>query len=155
MKYFAYFIISVVAIAVIAGFFVVGSPQTTRLQRFDEQRIQNLQFMQSEIVNYWRSKEMLPQILTDLEDPVRGIKIPKDPDTAKSYEYQTVDSQTFKLCADFSLPAENGAVSPQVPVYVQPESGAQYGQNWQHDEGRFCFERKIDKDLFPLYKSLD
>lgn len=155
MRYFTYIIISIVALAVIAGFFVVGSPQTMRLQRFDEQRIQDLQFLQSEIVNYWRSKEMLPPTLADLEDPVRGVKIPKDPDTSKEalYEYRIVDSQTFQLCANFSLAAENGTVAR--PVYLTPETSPQYGQNWEHDAGRVCFERKIDKDLFPPYKAVD
>jgi len=62
-KVFAYATSTILLVAVIAGFFIVGSPQEGRLRRFDEQRVQNLQFLQSEIVSFWINKERLPKSL--------------------------------------------------------------------------------------------
>jgi hypothetical protein len=46
------------------------------------------------------------------------------------------------LCATFSLTGNSSSASAYAP----------YGdQNWQHETGKVCFERTIDKDLFPPY----
>ncbi|MBI2024938.1 MAG: hypothetical protein HYT03_02555 [Candidatus Harrisonbacteria bacterium] len=141
MKYFAYGIIGVVAASVIAGFFIVGSPGTERLRRFDEQRIQHLQIIQSEILNYWINKERLPSVLSELQDSIRGFVVPKDPESGADYEYIVRGPEEFTLCAVFAL--EN---QPNARV-LSPEPYASE-QNWQHGIGKFCFDRKIDKELY-------
>ncbi len=150
MKYFVYFVIAVVIIAVVAGFFIVGSPQEGRLRRFDERRIQDLSMIQSTVVDYWQSKQELPPNLDALKDDLRGITIPADPETGSSYTYSISGAQTFELCANFALPAveESNAYLPKV-AYPYPERP--YGltsSNWNHSEGYACFERVIDPDFF-------
>jgi len=156
MRYFVYIIIAVVAVTVIAGFFVAGSPQEERLHRFDEQRISDLQFLQAEIINFWQRKARLPSDLSEIEDSIRGVFTPLDPETAAPYEYNVIDEEAlkFELCTVFSLPSlEEETLAKPVPVRA-PES-AFYGQNWQHDLGRTCFERAIDEDLYkPLFESV-
>jgi hypothetical protein len=154
MKYFVYAIIAVVAALIIAGFFVVGSPREERLRRFDERRVQDLQFLQSEIVNYWRGKEKLPDNLAELEDSIRGTKIPSDPENTQPYVYEVLGAESFKLCAIFSL-AGAGTPLIQSPEPASVESSELLGQNWDHRGGPTCFERRIDKDLFPPYKKTD
>ena len=150
MKYFIYFVIGLVGVAVIGGFFIVGSPQEGRLRRFDDRRIQDLSTIQNVIVDYWQSKQELPPNLESLEDDLRGISIPIDPDTASSYGYSIKSPRTFELCANFSLSILDQSEAV-VPKGVYPYSERPYGitsSNWAHDAGYVCFERTIDPDFF-------
>lgn len=150
MKYFIYIVIAVVAIAIIAGFFIVGSPNKARLLAFDGQRVQDLQFIQSEIVNYWQSKVQLPPNLAALVDPIRGVVIPRDPKTSADYVYEIKDAVklTFNLCATFNLTSE---IDTSTTMPVPPPLGTYLNQNWTHSAGYHCFERIIDKDLYPPF----
>lgn len=148
LKKFVWSISALVAIVVIAGFFIIGSPAKERIRRFDEERINNLQSIQFAIVNYWTNKRILPENLSVLEDPISGYKIPTDPQTNESYEYNIKGSESFELCAVFGLPGDSqnsGLESPR-------PTGGDYSQNWDHSAGRVCFERIIDPQLYPLPK---
>src|SRR3989344_1036136 len=105
MKLFIYAVISVVAISVIAGFFIVGSPKEERLRDIDERRVGNLQFLQSELINYWINKGKLPDKLSDLRDDIRGVAIPMDPETGVEYGYNIKNPESFSLCAVFARPS--------------------------------------------------
>ena len=67
-KILAWTLSFVILASIIVGFFIIGMPAVQRDRRFDEQRIENLQMLQSQIVNYWTQKEVLPQNLGGLED---------------------------------------------------------------------------------------
>lgn len=151
MKYYAYTIIAIVAAVVVAGFFIVGSPKTARLIEQDNQRVANLQMIQSEILNFWMNKAKLPKLLSDLEDDIRGVRIPSDPETGAAYTYTVTGAQSFTLCAVFAKPSLNSSVAMGKPVSAIREPYAYpYGQeNWEHDAGSICFDRKIDKELYP------
>lgn len=149
MKYFTYLVIAIVAGAVIAGFFVVGSPNQERLRKFDERRIQDLQFIQSEIINYWLKKGELVKLLPLLEDSVRGVTIPKDPLVGADYSYELRDAASLKfaLCADFALPSLSLEQS-RAPKMAYPVVGYYSDQNWEHNAGFVCFERTIDPEIY-------
>lgn len=144
MKYFIYTIIVLVVLAVIAGFFVVGSPQEERLRRFDERRVQDLQIIQSEIINYWQRKGILPNNLADLRDNIRGFLPPTDPVTGEQYGYaaRNASQLVFTLCATFARASEAVGTPAKTVAYYEP-------QNWQYSAGHFCFERTIDPQLYP------
>src|SRR3989344_6217490 len=144
MKLFIYGVIAVVAVAIIAGFFIVGSPFEERIRRFDDRRVSDLQNIQSEIINYWVSKEALPRALSDIRDDIRGIVIPKDPETGAEYEYAVRGNLAFALCATFSRRSETTDSSTPKPALDQYYRG----ENWEHGEGRVCFERTIDPDIY-------
>lgn len=151
---FAYIIIGVLAAHIVAGFFIVGSPKEERLRRFDEQRVGHLQFLQSEILNYWIRRDNLPPALQDLESDIRGVTIPTDPVTGESYGYEVRGDLVFALCANFSLPsleAEAARVPKPVPVF-EPHIGPFGVQNWEHDAGLVCFERTIDPEFYEDIK---
>ena len=150
-KYFVYAVIILVAAAAIAGFFIVGSPQKERLRKFDERRISDLQFLQSEIINYWIKKEKLPENLVLLKDDIRGVQIPKDPESGAEYGYEILSLESFKLCANFVLPSF-GAKNAGVPRPAYPEAGYYSESNWDHEAGPACFERKIDKEIYKPEK---
>lgn len=151
MKYFVYTIIGIVTIAVIAGFFIVGSPKEERLRRFDEVRVQDLQFLQSEIINYWMNKNLIPENLLLLRDDIRGVNIPRDPETGNEYRYAVKGPLSFSLCAVFARPTIESDVTktkfsrPSAPYPAE----SYYGQeNWMHGSGEVCFERTIDPQIY-------
>ena len=156
---FRFFVIPVmcfVLAGIIGGTMVAGSPQTKRLSRFDDQRLGDLANIQSYIVQYWMSKQALPQTLDVLNDDLRGVRIPADPKTGESYEYEKQKVSSFSLCATFELPSasnEIGSVSyPEPYEYpAEPYGGKPFIGNesvWTHEAGRVCFERTLDPDFF-------
>lgn len=153
-KIFIYAIIAIVALAVVAGFFIVGSPQQERLRRFDDQRVSDLQIIQGQIIYYWQNKEKLPAILNDLKDPISGFNPGKDPQTGADYVYEVKDKLEFSLCANFNLPSlEGGKPSIELPTYP-PQYYPHGDSNWDHAAGYVCFERTIDPELYrPIQKA--
>ncbi len=152
MKYFSYIIIAIIAISVVAGFFIVGSPKEERLMRLDDQRIQDLQNIQWQIINYWQNKKRLPEKLTDLIDNISGFYPPLDPETKQDYTYQVTGSESFTLCANFSRPSTSRTLYFPEPELATPPTREVVTKrdNWQHEIGMFCFDRTIDKDLYKL-----
>jgi len=141
----------ILVLAVVVGaFFIIGSPQTARLIEFDVQKANDLQNIQSQIVNYWQSKERLPAVLSDLNDPISGFKVPVDLQNNAPYEYIVKNAATlsFQLCANFNKPSQD--TTPRMLYPVQ----AGIDQNWNHSEGRVCFDRTIDRQLYPPFSKI-
>ncbi len=150
---------------VIASFVVMGSPAQQRALRLDEKRVQDLQSIQWQIINYWQQKQKLPTTLTDLVNPISGYSLPVDPEFQKgiTYEYEPKDKMSFELCATFSreMPKgwqeyPSGGVMPMVATRdVAVSSVAPYpggvNESWDHTVGRTCFTRTIDKDIYPPF----
>ena len=149
--------------AIIWAFLIIGSPAQQRLLRLDQQRIQDLQNIQSQIIYYWQQKEKLPAQLSDLANPLSGYSVPIDPESEKgqNYEYAVKGPLTFQLCATFDLPLPKGWMeysSPGRPIPMgEPASNVSYpypgpggtNESWYHSAGHACFERTIYKDLYP------
>lgn len=149
MRLFVFGVTAIVVVAIVAGFFTVGSPFAERLRRFDEQRIQNLQEIQWQIINYWQRKDKLPATLDDLRDPISGFAPPTDPETSSAYGYRAIEKLKFELCADFKTSsAETGRLAAPYPASIPGAAS----ENWSHNIGRVCFERIIDPELYRLEK---
>lgn len=137
----------VVVLAIAAGFFIMGSPSQVRLYRFDSQKVSDLQNIQWQIVNYWQQKESLPANLQDIEDPLSGWMLPKDPQTGEDYVYRRVSPLDFALCATFNADSKDARASEAMPVRA-------YGTldgNFEHGTGEVCFDRSIDPQRYPPY----
>jgi len=165
------FSIVMVLVLIIWTFFVIGSPLKQRQLQLDEKRVGDLQNIQMQIINYWQQKEKLPETLKDIANPLSGFSLPVDPEfeKGKTYEYIQKDKLKFELCAEFSLPMPKGwqeyqnyykgGVMPMATTDVVSEtvSNVSYpypsgvNDSWDHQTGRTCFERTIDKDLYPPY----
>lgn len=146
---FAYAVAAIVAAAVIAAFFMVGSPQERRFAEQDMRRVNDLQNIQYQIGDYFRAKAKLPVKLEDLNDPFRGVMVPKDPTTDSDYEYRVKDADTFELCANFAQDWEEDLGYPRgSAVKPMDMSFGPYTTSWEHKAGHQCFERTIDKDYF-------
>lgn len=157
--------------AIVFAFLVMGSPFEQRQLRLDDRRLQDLQSIQYQVINFWQQKEMLPATLKDLSNPLSGFALPVDPEFEKGsvYEYNKKSDLTFELCATFALPipkgwqeySKGGGVYPlAMPSYegrdvatssVAPYPGYGMNESWDHQAGRTCFERTIDKDIYPPY----
>lgn len=118
------------------GIFLAGSPMYGRMQRFDEQRLNDLRTLQNEVYNivYGQNRyapepvRALPKPLPDtLEDIVANAQYQRpataDPSTGEEYAYRVVSPTLFELCATFDL-ARN----------------QQYDIFWNHPAGRHCFQ---------------
>ncbi len=152
--------------AIVYSFLIIGSPMKQRLLRLDDRRVSDLQGIQYQIINYWQQKEKLPAKFSDLSNPLTGYSLPVDPEFEKGniYEYSVKDKLKFELCATFALPIPKGwreygggGVMPIIAYdksvsnvsYPYPNGGV--NESWDHQEGRTCFERTIDKDIYPPF----
>lgn len=138
----------VVIASIAAGFFIMGSPAQVRLYRFDEQKITELQNIQWQIVEYYRSKQSLPGTLADLEDPISGFMVPKDPQSGAAYGYEVTGENSFWLCAEFNMVSTRVDSNVARPIMIGGE------ENWQHGTGKECFKREIDPERYPPYEKI-
>ncbi|MBX4189894.1 hypothetical protein KW791_01170 [Candidatus Parcubacteria bacterium] len=136
-------VFGVVAVALVFGFYKAGLPQNQRLQNFDDRKISDLSSIQYQIVNYWQRKQQMPPRIEDLNDPISSYMVPVDPQTNQPYEYHPVGPKSFQLCASFNY-ANKDQGNGSIPM----------GANWAHEQGRSCFDRNIDQDLYPPVKSM-
>lgn len=135
---------------IIAGFFIVGTPMQARLARFDAQKVNDLQNIQSQVVNYWQAKQKLPVVITDLNDSLSYGSLPVDSQTGTAYSYQAIGEHSFKLCAMFnakSRPTQSVSVGPTAFLPIRGKGMMQ--DNWEHTAGQMCFDRTIDPSFYP------
>ncbi len=157
-----------IILAIVFSFCVMGSPKQQRLFRLDDRRVSDLQSIQWQIVNYWQQKEKLPISLAELANPISGYSLPLDPEFEKGkiYEFNLKNEKKliFELCANFSADMPKGWQEYNnvgvMPVYEKgmdfavssySYQGGGIGESWDHKIGRTCFERTIDKDIYPPY----
>lgn len=143
-----------VVATVVAGFFIVGTPQQAHRMRLDEQRVNDLMSIQSQVTYFYQQKRVVPTSLSQLQDPLLGFVVPTDPSTGAAYEYSKTSDLAFRLCATF---AEKGTYNDygtrsSVAYPTKPYGNTQ--DSWEHSAGRVCFERMIDPDFYPATKPL-
>ena len=150
VKVFSYLVIGIIAVIVVGGFFVAGSPSEERARRFDDQRVQDLQFIQSEVIFHWQNKGALPENLEVLNNATRGIFIPGDPETDENYGYQVTGELDFELCANFNVAGDTSdPLSVRTEFYYPKPVAVNDAQNaWNHEAGPSCFKRTIDPDFY-------
>jgi hypothetical protein len=127
--------------SIVSGFFIIGLPSDQRDFRFDQERVNDLQSIQWQIIDFWRTKERLPNTLDELSDPLVGFIVPKDPETGAGYEYTTKEKLSFELCATFTK--ESIHTTTEMRVYDG------LTEDWKHPAGKHCFERTVDPERFP------
>jgi hypothetical protein len=115
---------AVVLAAVGAGLYVAGAPSEARLMRLDEQRVLDLRSLAGAIELYRNAEGELPRSLADTVKPQRVWRLPVDPETGDPYEYEVIDTRSYRLCAQF---ARRSRDSPGMSF-------------WKHDAGMQCFD---------------
>src|SRR3989344_4872429 len=121
----------VVLLAIVSGFFILGSPAEVRLRRPPAQ------------------KEKLPESLDELKDPLSGSFISNDPQSGEAYIYEVTGTLSFKLCGTFNKEGVGDIYSALRPVAVEGKDIER--DSWQHGAGEVCFDRKIDPERYPPF----
>ncbi len=145
---------AIVLVTIVAGFFIIGTPQQIRAQKQDVRRVSDLQNIQWQVVNYWQQKEKLPASLAELNDPISNSMIPADPATKESYVYKATGTQTFQLCATFATAGDSSGRTREGSMTAPTEvssTGKPLQDSWEHPAGEVCFDRTIDPERYPPY----
>ena len=152
-KLFVWKIIVIVIVTVVAGFILVDSPADERAYKRDDRRVEDLQIVQSHVLEAWRENKALPSSIEALDikpkDP--GFDPTRDPETGELYTYEKRGAMTFALCATFEREArgkgEDFYPRPErLPVPFDKEGMTEYqikNSSWDHEAGETCFEREI------------
>ena len=119
--------VTVVAAAIGAGLFVLGSPADVRARRVDAQRVEHLREWARAIDAYWTANNQLPQSLDEVRRQQAWTHLEvHDPKTGEPYRYQPRGAVAYELCATFDREsADMGA----------PDEDAL----WGHASGPACF----------------
>lgn len=140
--------------AVIGTFFVIGTPSTQRDIRFDERRLNDLQMVQGQIVDYWMRTRTVPETLADFKNDLSDFTAPNDPEFGTPYEYRKTGDLSFELCAVFAV--DSNRFSGSKGVYSMPYyPGPGVSENWEHGQGKTCFERTIDPKFYEPIKPVE
>lgn len=121
----------VVAVVVLIGLYLVGSPGEARLQALDERRVNDLREAKGQVSAYWRGHGALPSTL----DSTGSSVVYHDPVTGTPYEYRATGDSTYELCAVFTHSSQDR----------YPDEVA-----WRHREGRHCYAFSVKEPEGPL-----
>jgi hypothetical protein len=145
--------VAVLIVATIAaGFLIIGTPGQIRLYRFDDQKVNDLQNIQSQVVNYWQTQGRLPATLANLSDSIGGYSVPNDAQTSAQYVYATTSALSFKLCANFNAQTQSNSQTLNSYSYAVPTGiggSNMVNDSWFHTAGNFCYARTIDPKRYP------
>lgn len=119
----------VIFLTILAGFAIIGTPMQQRMRKLDENRVRDLQLLQSRITTYWNTNLNTPPSLNALKTQTNT----KDAETGKLYEYIRVNENEYQLCAEFS--SDNNDTTR----YYYSET-----YTWA-TKGRHCFNIKIQQ----------
>lgn len=125
---------AVVAIVVLTGLWIAGSPGVARRQLLDQRRLRELQAISAAVTDHYHVRSRLPESLDRLArtGTQEGLAL-QDPVTHEPYAYQPVDSMSYELCATFDAADSLG------PYRGKPDPF------WRHDAGRACFRFEVDR----------
>jgi hypothetical protein len=132
--------------SIVWGFAVLGTPASQRLNKYDEQKLSDLQTINQSVISYYQTNSGLPGSLSDLTKS-GNYYIPADPQSGKFYEYVLVgqSAKAYQLCAEFNN-ASNGSNGNGRSVPVVYPSGS---ISWNHPAGHYCFTETIPTSMYP------
>jgi hypothetical protein len=134
-RVFALIATTAVGAAVVAGFWVLGTPGRQRAILADQQRLQDLTTIAQGLhQDYLDQPEQyrLPETLATrdrLQDPLTDLP----------YEYQRLADRRYQLCATFDTDSRDYRLKPLNPGDAR--------QLQDHPQGRHCFE--FDPSEYP------
>jgi hypothetical protein len=140
--YYAGIIGTVVLLSLITGFMNTETPSEVRDRNLDAKQITDMQEIQYRIEAYTVLNEKLP---TTIEEAYDSLTPPFAPDGRTAYMYQVVETNSFKLCAEFA--GENsttgGMYYSEKGMYTQPLT-IKNPNDWNHGAGIWCFTRVLN-----------
>ncbi len=136
-RLFALLALAAVVIAVITGFWLLGSPDKQRQLRADRQRLQDIREIAQRLHEQAKRSPTLGKPINlpaSLPPPVRQF----DPISGKTYEYRRLDSTHYQLCAEFATDSNKDRLRDY------PEMNQDF---WQHPSGQHCFQLDVLEEL--------
>ncbi len=123
-------VVVVVLVSIVGSFFIIDSPQTARMKKYDQQRVNDLAGLDNIINTYYNENNTIPENLTEPR-----FNQFKDPATGQSYEYKKLSDTGYELCATFDL-----AIGED-----ENQEFRYYGdKNWYyHQAGYQCFPTQV------------
>jgi hypothetical protein len=118
-----------VVLVIALGMFIAGAPARVRLEALDQRRINDLQGISNDVMGFHELQGRAPESLDEVlaKQPGASSSRVLDPVTRVPYEYRTIDSMSFELCASFDRPDSAGPFSRDVAPF------------WRHGTGRACY----------------
>lgn len=136
-KYWRVYALVLVLASIVWGFVVLGSPATQRLYKYDEQKVNDLSNLSSNIENYYMNQGVLPDSLNGLTN----YYLPQVDSQNKPYEYIKTGDLTYTLCAEFNLKSKD---------YGRGMSYMYGYQFSEYEAGRYCFDKTVNENM--IYK---
>ncbi len=137
-------IVLVVVGSIALGLYMAGSPAKERLRRLDEQRIQDLSQISSAVQQFYGLHEHLPDQLAELKTMPNAFLSEAqllDPNTHEAYDYRSLTTSTYELCARFDTDSKTEVSPPMAPIY--PMRVGVMMTDWNHGIGQGCFPFSI------------
>ncbi|MFA6353735.1 MAG: DUF5671 domain-containing protein [Candidatus Paceibacterota bacterium] len=119
------------------GFFILGSPRTQQLLKYDEQKVSDLRNMNNAIENYYSGFGNLPDRLEQIYKGDYYIPGILDPQSQKPYEYQKTGNLTYNLCAEFNKESND-----------KNNFNTYSSKSWTHPAGHYCFSETINPNIY-------
>jgi hypothetical protein len=112
---------------------ILDAPSVQRQRKMDGVHVQDLSTIASYVNGYFTRHKTLPADLGTLaKEP--GYRVAQsDPESGKPYDYQILESTTYRLCADFATDS------------TSESSHAYPNVKWVHTQGHHCFDRNTGK----------
>jgi hypothetical protein len=116
-------LVIVVALVVIRGIMIIGSPGEERTRRMDSRRIDDLQRISRSIGVYHTRHQQVPASLEELAREPGFANVARYPVTNQPYGYRMVDASSYQLCGTFDR-----------------DTADSRGEDfWAHGVGQQCF----------------
>ena len=120
-------LVIVVALVIVKGIMVIGSPGEERTRRMDSRRVDDLQRISSAIEVYHRRHQQVPASLEELAKEPGLANVARDPATGQPYSYRVFNAMSYQLCGTFDRETSDGR-------------GIDF---WAHGVGQQCFTVNI------------
>ncbi len=128
-----------VTVSIVVGYMQIEGPSEVRERSLDSRQVQDLQLIQSYVVNEYALSSTLPSSLSELK---MGESIPEAPEGRAPYRFEKTSDATFELCATFTYTSD-----PNIPAYTMYEASDALIKNpddWNHQTGEWCFTRVMN-----------
>jgi hypothetical protein len=130
------------------GFSVLGSPRTQRLLKYDEQKVNDLLNINSQVQSFYALTGTLPKDISEAIRDQQYAFIPKDPQSGQAYEYSKLTDTSYSLCAEFNKSSEENALNSRAALYP----GDTF---FVHPAGKHCFTLWTNPNLNAVKPMLD
>lgn len=121
--------------SIVLGLVLAGSPRAERSRQIDAQRVSDLQAIALAIDEHHHARRSLPESLGVVATQPHARLSINDPATGAAYEYRTLDSLRYELCATFDRESDT-RLEASLPYEREPRF-------WRHGPGHACFTLEV------------